>query len=71
MAEPYLVREILVVKDVNLETIIDTLWWYKNWQHTGHNHNRAKPKLLRKQKRAYKSPWSRHGNHKSFALTIL
>ena len=22
------------MKDVNLETIIDTLWWYKTWQHS-------------------------------------
>ena len=26
------------VKDVNLDTIIDTLWWYKIWQHSGYNH---------------------------------
>ena len=31
----------------------------------------AKPRLLRKQKRAYKSSWSRIGSLKSFTLTIL
>ena len=25
------------VKDVNLETIIDTLLWHKTWQHSGHD----------------------------------
>ena len=43
-----------LVKDVNLETIIDTLSWYKIWQLNGFKLIRAKPKLLRKQKRACK-----------------
>ena len=30
------------MKVVNLETIIDTLWWFKTWQHSGYNHTRAK-----------------------------
>ena len=38
------------MKDVNLDTIIDTLWWYKTWQVIGYNHTRAKQKLLRKRK---------------------
>ena len=56
---------------MNLETIIDTLPWYKIWQLNGFNLIRAKPKLLRRQKRAYKSSWSRRGNQKSFTLSIL
>ena len=59
------------VKDVNLETIIDTLLWYKIWQHTGYNHTHAKQKLLRKRRRACKSSWSRGGNQKSLTLAIL
>ena len=58
------------MKDVNLETIIDTLSWYKIWQLNGFNLIRAKPKLLRNQKRAYRSSWSRRGNQKSFTLTL-
>ena len=38
----------------------------QDWQLNGFNHIRAKPKLLKKQKRAYKSSWSRRGNQKSF-----
>ena len=34
------------MKDVNLETIIDTLSWYKIWPLNGCNHIRAKRKLL-------------------------
>ena len=44
--------------------------WCKTWQHSGYNLTRAKQKLTRKQKGAYKSSWSRHGNPKSFALTL-
>ena len=33
--------------------------WYKIWQHSGYNHTRAKQKLLRKHKGAYRSSWSR------------
>ena len=61
----------LSVKAVNLETIIDMLSWYKIWQLNGFNLTRAKPRLLRKQKRAYKSSWSRRGNQKSLTLKIL
>ena len=58
------------MKDVNLETIIDTLAWYKIWRLNGFNLIRAKQKLLRKQKRAYQSASSGRGNQKSFTLTI-
>ena len=34
------------MKDVNLDTIIDTLWWYKTWQQSGYNHSRVKHKTL-------------------------
>ena len=51
-------------------TIIDMLSWYTIWQLNEFNLIRAKPKLFRKQKRAYKSSWSRRGNQKSFTLTI-
>ena len=47
-----------LAKDVNLQTFIDTLLWYKIWQHSGYNHTHAKQKLLRERKRAYKSSWS-------------
>ena len=39
---------------LNLETMIDTLSWYKIWQLNGFNHIRAKPKLLRKHKNLQK-----------------
>ena len=29
------------MEDVNLDTIIDTLSWYKTWQLSGHNHTRV------------------------------
>ena len=58
------------MKDVNLETIADTLSWYKITELNGFNHTGAKQTLLRKQKRAYKSSWSRRENQKSFTLTI-
>ena len=58
------------MKDAILETIIDTLSWYKTWQHSGYNHTHVKQKLPRKRRRAYKSSWSPRGNQKSFALTI-
>ena len=56
----------LLVKDVNLETIIDMQSWCKTWLHNGSSRIRAKHKLLRKPK----SSWSRIGNLKSFTLTI-
>ena len=59
------------MKDTNLETIIDTLSWYKIWQLNGFNHTRAKYKLPRKPRRAYRSSWSRRGKQKSFTLTVL
>ena len=34
-----------LVKDVNLDTIIDTLQWYNTWQLGGHNQTRVKQKL--------------------------
>ena len=58
------------MKDVNLETIIDTLSWCKTWQLNGFNPILSEPKLLTKPKRAHKSSWSRRGNQKSFTLTI-
>ena len=54
------------VKDVNLETIIDMQSWCKTWPPNGSSHIREKHKLLRKQKRAHKSSWSRRGNQTSF-----
>ena len=36
------------MKDVNLDTIIDTLWWYKTGQHSGHNRTHVKRKFHRK-----------------------
>ena len=44
-----------------LDIIIDTLWWYKTWQHNGYNPTHVKQTLLRKRKRACKSSWSRRG----------
>ena len=38
--------------DVNLDTIIDTLQWYKTWQHSGYNHAHVKQKLLKKRKKS-------------------
>ena len=58
------------MKDVNHDTIIDTLWWYKIWLLSGYNPTSAK-KLLRKPRRAYRSSWSRQGNQESFSLTIF
>ena len=58
------------VKDVDHDKITDTLLWYKIWQHSGYNHTRAKQKLLRRPRRAYKKSWSRRENQKSFTLTI-
>ena len=58
------------MKDVSVDIIIDTLWWYKTWLLSGSSRIRAKQKLLRKHKRDYRSSWSRPGNPKSFTLTI-
>ena len=62
LAQPYLEQEILVtwwqqitkfsVMALNLETVTDTLSWYKIWQLNGSSHIRAKQKLYRKQKLA-------------------
>ena len=54
---------------MNLETIIDVLSWYRIRLLNGFNLIWAKPRLLKKQKRAYKSSLSRRGNQKSFTLT--
>ena len=80
LAEPYLVQKTLViwlqqitkfsVKDVNLETIIDMQSWCKTWPPNGSSRIRAKQKLLRKPKGAFKSSWSRIESLKSFTLTI-
>ena len=58
------------VKKVNRETIIDTLLWYKTWQHSGYDHTRVKQKLPRRPKRAWWSSWRRRGNQKSFTLSV-
>ena len=42
------------MKDVNPETIIDTLWWYKTWQHNGYIHTHVKQKLLKRRKSSRK-----------------
>ena len=60
----------LLVKDVNLETIIDMQSWCKTWLPNGSSRIRAKQKLLRKPKGACKSFWSQIGSLKSFTLTI-
>ena len=39
------------MKNVNLDTIIDTLW-YKTWQQSGYNHTHVKQKLLKKTKKS-------------------
>ena len=76
LAESYLVQTILViftkfsVKDVNLQTIIDTQSWCKTWLPNGSSRIRAKQKIHRKLKEACKSSWSRIGSLKSFTLTI-
>ena len=54
---------------MNLESITDTLSWYKISQLNGFNRILPKQKFLRKQKSAYKSSWSRPRNPKSFTLT--
>ena len=58
------------MQDVNLETITDTLSWYRIWQLNLFTLFCAKQKLLRKHKRAYKSSWGRRGNQKTLTLTI-
>ena len=42
----------------------------KTWPLSGFNLTQVKRKLPRKQKRAYRSSWSRPRNHQSFTLTI-
>ena len=58
------------MKKANHDIIIDTLLWYMIWQLSGYFSSRAKQKLLRKCRRAYRSSWSRQGNQKSFIQTI-
>ena len=58
------------VKKVNRGTIVDNLWEYRIWQHSGYNQTRVKQKLFRRPRRACKSSWSRRGNPKSLTLTI-
>ena len=41
--------------DVSLDTIIDTLSWYKTWLLNGYNSSHVKQKPLRKPRRAYRS----------------
>ena len=43
--------------------------WCRTCPPNGSKRIRAKQKLLRKQKRAHKSSWSRQGNQRSFTLT--
>ena len=45
--------------------------WCRTWPLNGSRRIRAKQKLLRKHKGAYRSSWSRIGNQESFTLTIL
>ena len=47
---------------VNLETINDTLSWYKIWQLNGFNYTSVKQKLHRKQKRDCRSSWNQRGH---------
>ena len=61
-------KVLISVEDVNLETIIDTLSWYKSWQLNGFSLIRARLKLFRRHKGAYSSSWRRRGNEKSFTL---
>ena len=60
-----------LVKDVNLETIIDMQSWCRTWPPNGSSRIRAQQKLLKKHKGACKSSQSRIGSLKSFTLTIL
>ena len=39
---------------MNRETIIDMLWWYKIWQHSGSNHTRLNKNFPETQKRPMK-----------------
>ena len=54
----------------NLETIIDLQSWCRTWPPNGSSRIRAKEKLLRKHKGAFKSSWSQIGSPKSFTLTV-
>ena len=58
------------MKDVNLETIIDMLSWYKILLLDGFNLIGAKQELLIKRKVVYESFSSRRKSRKSFTLTI-
>ena len=66
LAEEQQITKFLV-KDVNLDTIINTLWWYNTWQLNEFNLIGAKPRLLRKRRRPCKSSRSRR---RSQSLTI-
>ena len=52
------------------DIITDTLLWYKIWQLSGYNPTRAKQKLPRRPRRAYRSSWGRQGNQKISTLAI-
>ena len=81
MAEPYLVQKMLVtwsqqitkfsVKIVNLETIFDMQSSCRTWPPNGSSRIRAKQKLHRKHREAYKSSWSLVGSLKSFFWQFL
>ena len=54
----------------NLETITDMQSWCRTWPPNGSKRIRAKQKIHRKPREAYKSSWSAIGSLKSFTLTI-
>ena len=63
LAEPYLVQKILVIwlQQIQKFTVKS---WCRTWSPRRSSHIRAKQKLLRKQKGACKSSWSRTGSVK-------
>ena len=52
----------------NFETITDMHSWCRTWPPNGSRRTRAKPKLYRKPREAFKSSWSPIGSQKSFTL---
>ena len=60
----------VLVKVLNLETIIDVQSWCRTWPPNGSSRIRGKQKLLRKPREACKSSWSPTRSLKSLTLTI-
>ena len=58
------------MKDVNLDTIIDTLLWYKTWQHSGYNHTHANKNFSGNAKELTKVLGADEETRKSLTLTI-